>query len=72
MPENREQPSCDDRIKVGARSPDDTAADGENLPMTDEQAHRLKALAWQLGIPYDDSLSRAEAERRIAALRERM
>lgn len=39
-----------------------------DAPMTDEQAHRLKALCWQRGERYDDTLTSAEAERRIAEL----
>ncbi len=40
--------------------------------MTDHQAHRLKALAWQLGIPLVTGLSRAEADQRIAELERRI
>jgi hypothetical protein len=36
--------------------------------MTDEQAHRLKALCWQRGERFDSSLTAEEAERRIAEL----
>lgn len=40
-------------------------------PMTDEQAHRLKALCWQRGERFDTSLTADEAERRIAELEAR-
>ncbi|MBC7950191.1 MAG: DUF3072 domain-containing protein [Rhodospirillaceae bacterium] len=39
--------------------------------MTDEQAHRLKALCWQRGERFDTSLTEDEAERRIAELEAR-
>ncbi|MBC7905829.1 MAG: hypothetical protein H7Y60_03660 [Rhodospirillaceae bacterium] len=41
---------------------------GHRDGMSDEQAHRLKALCWQRGERFDSSLTAAEAERRIAEL----
>jgi hypothetical protein len=51
--------------------PEFTDVDDDGQPMTDEQATRLKALAWQLGIPYQGNLSRAQAAWRIKTLRQR-
>jgi uncharacterized damage-inducible protein DinB len=40
-------------------------------PMTGAQASYLKTLSDQAGEPFDDSLTKAEASRRIDALREK-
>lgn len=63
---DRSFPTKEEWAESAARSPDDF--DTEDNPMTFEQAHRLKALCWQLGERFDDSLNSEEAERRIAEL----
>lgn len=70
MPENRDLPDRREWLDCANRSPDDFE-DGDQLPMTDEQAHRLKALCWRLGLPFDASLGRDDAERRIQELARR-
>jgi hypothetical protein len=68
-----ELPDRREWVKGSAKSPDDfDVTDEDDLPMTDEQATRLKALAWQIGVPFDGSLSRGEAERRIDDFRRRI
>lgn len=57
------------------RSTRDWVLGAEDAPpanaMTDEQAHRLKALCWQRGERFDISLTADDAERRIAELEAR-
>lgn len=57
----------------GSKSPDDfpeeeRAAADSREPMTAEQAERLRVLAKAAHAPFDPSLGRDEADRRIAAL----
>lgn len=63
-------PDLRDWIQATSLSPDDIDRP-EEMPMTDEQASRLKALCWQRGVAFDHSLSEAEADRRIAELQRR-
>jgi len=69
MATDRSFPTKEEWAESAARSPDDF--DVEDTPMTDEQAHRLKALCWQRGERFNDSLSADEAERRITELEAR-
>lgn len=57
-------------LESANRSPDDWETAAEE-PMTHEQATRLKALSWRLGIPFDKHLDSHTAERRIAELSRR-
>jgi hypothetical protein len=75
--ERRPEPEEDISVKTWAesasKSPDDfpeeerTAADSRE-PMTIEQAERLRILAKAAREPFDPSLGRREADRRIAEL----
>ena len=51
------------------RDPDDWKTGDE--PMTDAQRSYLETLCRDTGEPFDDTLSKAEASKRIDALRER-
>ena len=51
------------------KDPDDWKTGDE--PMTGAQASYLKTLADQAGEPFDESLTKAEASRRIDALQQR-
>lgn len=62
------RPSQQEPARDSARNPDSMADDTR---MSDDQAHRLKALCWQRGERFDDSLTAAEADRRIAELEAR-
>ncbi len=52
---------------AGALNPDDIELESVSA-MSDELAHRLKALCWQRGEHFDPTLSAEEAEARVAEL----
>lgn len=67
MAPSHDQPSLQDWVRASARNPDDIET-SEEFAMSDDQAHRLKALCWQRGERFDDSLTARQAEKRIAEL----
>lgn len=69
MPTKQTRPSKPDWVYGSEHNFDELALRGDT--MSDDQAHRLKALCWQRGERFDETLSTAEAERRIAELEQR-
>ena len=49
-----------------------TGTEGDTPPMTAPQSTHLRALCAEAGEPFDDSLSKAEADRRIEELERRL
>ncbi len=71
MPRKIDLPDRRQWLESANLSPDDLDDDLDRAPMSDDQSHRLKALCWRLGEPFDASLSAEEADRRIEALERR-
>lgn len=71
MPGNRDLPDYRQWLESANLSPDDLDDDNDTRPMSDHQAHRLKALCWRLGEQFDATLTAKAADRRIADLERR-
>lgn len=65
------KPKLTDREQSHASPSDEAAAEAPNAPMTDDQRTRLRVLSEEAGAPFDEGLTRAEAERHIEALQRR-
>lgn len=71
MAQDRNLPSREEWLNSANKNPDDFDDEHGVEAMTDEQAHRLKALAWRLGVPFERDLDREQADRRIRELEAR-
>lgn len=79
MPKEQDLPTNAEWFRSSAMNPDDFMEmefmEMEDIdlvaPMTDEQSHKLKALSWRLGVPFDRGLTRMQAEERIRELENR-
>lgn len=71
MPGKTDLPDRREWLESANLSPDDLDDDLDRQPMSDDQAHRLKALCWRLGEHFDASLTAEAADRRISDLERR-
>lgn len=69
MAQEREHPTRGEWLESSNANPDDIVTGDD--PMTDDQAHRLKALCWRLGERFDRDLTVDQARSRIAELEAR-
>lgn len=69
MPQEHDFPTQREWAESSNANPDDIVTGDD--PMTDDQAHRLKALCWRLGERFERGLTVSQARDRIAELEAR-